>query len=201
MLVHDVEQGTDSWFQVRSGIPTASEFDKLLTMTGKPSTQIEGYINLKVAEALAGQNVETWQGNQWTERGHELEPDAASLYGLINDCVPQEVGFVTDDDKTCGCSPDRLIGDDGLLEIKCPAPQNHVGYLLKNECPSTYYLQVQGQLMITGRQWCDFMSYHPLLDPMIVRVDRDEDIMAALRERIKYFNEEVKKRVNAIKGR
>ena len=201
MKTHNVEQGTDDWFKVRSGIPTASEFDKLLTSTGKPSTQIEEYINLKVAEVLAGQNVETWTGNQWTDRGHELEPQAASMYGLINDCDPIEVGFVTDDESTCGCSPDRLVGNDGLLEIKCPAPQTHVGYLLDGKCPATYYLQVQGQLMITGRNWCDFMSYHPLLDSLIVRVERDDKIMDALRERIVYFNNEVKRRVYAIKGR
>jgi hypothetical protein len=200
MKTYNVEQGADEWFKVRSGIPTASEFDKLLTSTGKPSTQIEGYINLKVAEVLAGQNVETWTGNQWTERGHELEPMAASMYGLINECEPIEVGFVTDDERTCGCSPDRLINDDGLLEIKCPAPQNHVGYLLGGKCPTTYYLQIQGQLMITGRQWCDFMSYHPLLDPLILRVKRDESIIDALRERIEYFNNEVADRVKQIKG-
>lgn len=201
MKTHDIEQGTDAWHQLRSSIPTASQFDKLLTSKGEKSKQIEGVINEKVANVIAGETLETWQGNQWTERGHELEPLAAEHYEFIYpERNVQEVGFVTDDDETCGCSPDRLVDDNGLLEIKCPKPDTHVSYLLSGKCPAKYYLQVQGQLMITGREWCDFMSYHPKLPELIVRVERDEKIITALRERIKYFNDEVKNRVNAIKG-
>jgi len=201
MKTHNIEQGTDEWHELRSGIPTASQFGKLLTSTGAKSTQINGVINEKVANIIAGETLEVWQGNQWTEQGHELEPLAADHYAFIYpDRKVQEVGFVTDDNNTCGCSPDRLIDDNGLLEIKCPKPEIHIGYLIANKCPSGYYLQVQGQLMITGREWCDFMSYHPKLPELIVRVWRDDEIISALKERIEYFNAELERRVNAIKG-
>jgi putative phage-type endonuclease len=202
MIIHNVEQGTDEWHNLRIGIPTASQFDSLVTSEGEPSKQIEGIINEKVANVIAGKVLESWDGNKWTERGHELEPLASAHYEFIyDDRKVETVGFVTDAEKTCGCSPDRLVNDDGLLEIKCPMPKTHIDYLISGKLPTTYFQQVQGQLMITGRDWCDFMSYHPDLPELIVRVERDDEFIEKLKARIDYFNAEVKKRVEIITNR
>lgn len=173
MLVHNVTQGTPEWLQCRLGIPTASEFDKIITPTGKPSAQADAYMNKLLAEMMVGKPVDTFEGNTWTERGNELEPSAVSFYELQNDVEATAVGFITDDARTMGCSPDRLIGEHGLLECKCPAPHTHVEYLLNRKIDQKYYPQLQGQLLVTGRQWVDIISYHPEMAPVVIRVEQD----------------------------
>ncbi len=183
MKVYDFEQGSEEWLQIRLGKPTASEFDKIITGTGKASTQVNGYINKLLAEVIMGKPAESFK-SEAMERGSQLEQEAADYYEMLNDAVLHKVGFCTDDAGLFGCSPDRLVGDDGLLEIKCPLPHTHVSYLLSGKMDTGYKPQVQGQLMITGRAWCDFMSYHPDMPPLIVRVDRDEDYIESLKNEL-----------------
>lgn len=201
MKAHDLEQNSNAWHELRRGIPTASMFSNIITTKGERSKSITDCINEKAANVIAGETLETWQGNQWTERGHELEDDAVSHYSFIYDNYDvQKVGFVTNDDNTAGCSPDRLINDDGLLEIKCPMPKIHMAYLRANKLPTAYFQQVHGQMLITGRKWCDFMSYHPKLPALIIRVERDDEFCEKLSEQIKYFNEELARVVVSVKG-
>lgn len=192
MLIHNVEQGTEDWFKVRLGIPTASCFDRIITPTGKDSTQAEAYENKLVAELLTGKPVDDFDGNAWTERGNELEPDAANFYAMQHDVEPVKIGFVTDDARAYGCSPDRMIGDDGLLEIKCPAPHTHVKYMLDQSIDRKYYPQLQGQLFVTGRLWVDIISYHPEMQPVILRVERDEPFIIDLAKLLKRVSNNVK---------
>lgn len=193
MIIHDVTQGGDEWKRLRAGLPTASEFDKIVTTTGKPSTQYDAYINKLLAEIITGKPVDTFEGNAHTERGNELEPAAVAFYELQRDVEAVKVGFVTNDEGTYGCSPDRLLGDDGLLEVKCPAPHTHVGYLLNPNVDRKYYPQLQGQLLVTGRQWVDIISYHPEIQPVIIRVERDlkflEELSRLLRDFTAALNE------------
>lgn len=180
MIVLDMEQGTEEWLAARLGIPTASNFKKLFTATGKPSTSAETYFYELLAERLTGKPSNEYT-NEWMVRGTELEPEARSTYEFIHDVQVQQIGFVyLDDRRHVGCSPDGLIGDEGLIEIKAPKASTHVKYLLDGKVPSDYVPQVQGQLWITGRKFCDFVSYHPDCDPFIVRVDRDDDYIAGL---------------------
>lgn len=191
MIVHDVQQGSPEWFACRLGIPTASEFDKIITPTGKASTQYEAYANRLLAEQMTGKPGEAFEGNAWTERGNELEPDAVAFYELQRDVQAVRVGFCTDDGRTMGASPDRLIGDDGLLEVKCPAPHTHIQYLLDQNIDRKYYPQLQGQLLVTNRKWVDIISYHPELPPVILRVDRDEVYLAAMVKLLADFRREL----------
>lgn len=191
MLVHDVEQGSPEWFAARLGIPTASEFSKIITATGKPSTQATDYALTLVAEQMLGHEVEKWQGNMWTDRGKELEQEAADYYELTTGVTLQKVGFVTNDEKTMGCSPDRLVGDDGLLEIKCPAAHTHLKYMLDKKLDASYMPQLQGQLLVTGRKWVDIISYYPEMKPVIIRVHRDEAYLAKLGEYLHSFLMEI----------
>lgn len=192
----DCEQGSDEWIAARLGIPSASMYGKIITTQGKWSTQADTYINQLVAEKLTGEQTPFYQ-NEHMARGTELEPDARKMYEFIKDVEVQEVGFCLHDTLEAGASPDGLIGEDGGLEIKCPAPATHVEYLRGGKLPSKYKQQVMGCLWITGREWWDFMSYHPSMKPLIVRVERDEDYIAELEacvsKAVKLIEENVEK--------
>jgi hypothetical protein len=180
MRIIDCEQGTDEWLAARLGIPSASMYGKIITTQGKWSTQADSYINQLVAEVLTGERTPVYQNEHMT-RGTELEPEARRMYEFIfSDNKVDEVGFCMHDTLEAGASPDGLIGDDGGLEIKCPAASTHVEYLRGDTLPSKYKQQVMGCLWITGREWWDFMSYYPNMKPLIVRVERDEEYIAEL---------------------
>jgi putative phage-type endonuclease len=190
MRVIVAEQRSPEWYAARLGVPSASQFGKIITPTGKRSTQADGYLNKLVAEILTGKS-DQQEPNEAMTRGTELEPEARSYYELIGGQV-EEVGFCLHDDGF-GCSPDGLVGDTGLLEIKCPLAHTHVEYLRENALPGLYAPQVQGQLLVTGREWCDFLSYHPDMRPLLIRVERDEKFISilhdALREMVEQINE------------
>jgi hypothetical protein len=182
MIVHDCIQGTPEWASLRAGKPTSSDFDRIITpKTGKPSSQAESYMFRLIAERLMGHPVVEFVSH-WMDRGSQMEAEAVSFYEFQRDLETVKVGFVTDDAGSIGASPDRLVGEDGLLEIKVPAEHTHVGYLLKHAVDQAYWPQVQGQLWITERQWVDILSYHPEMPPALIRVQRDDayiDLLAA----------------------
>lgn len=183
MQILEAEQGTQEWLDARLGRPSASQFHKLITSSGKPSTQADGYINAMIAERLMGYSEPVYVTDAM-QRGTDLEPEARELYEFISDVKVQEVGFILDNSGEFGCSPDGLIGEEGGLEIKCPAPHNHIAWSRKGVCPTKHYAQVQGCMYITERKWWDFMSYHPDMKPFIVRVERDEEFITNLAEQI-----------------
>ena len=177
---HLIEQNTDEWMELRRGKFTASSFSDLFL---KPTTA--GYRNAifkVVYERLTGEQPESFT-NDWMQRGHELEPFAVQQYELetFNDVLPG--GFFELNDYV-GASPDGLIGEDGLLEIKCPAYSTMIQYLIDRKLPTQYKWQVQGQLYVTGRKWTDFFAYHPKLKPIIIRVERDEVMISELEQKL-----------------
>lgn len=180
---HEVDQNSDEWFELRAGKPTASEFGKVITGTGKLSSSLENYAAQLAAEKFAGTQLERWEGNQWTERGHELEEMAAMSYAMKHQVSPELVGFATNEDV--GCSPDRLVGDDGLLEIKNLAPANHVlalsRYAAKGSIEPKYIPQLQGQLCVTERKWVDLYFHNPDLPCLTVRFERDEKYICTMK--------------------
>ena len=178
MIILDVEQGTEEWLQARLGVPTASNYSKIITSTGKPSAQADKYINDLVAQKLTGQIPEMFKSDAM-QRGNDLEPQARAYYEFMTDNVVEEVGLILNYDGA-GCSPDGLIGDDGGIEIKCPLGATHVSYLRANKLPTEYVQQVQGCMYITGRSWWDFVSFHPDMESMIIRVERDDEFIEKL---------------------
>jgi hypothetical protein len=186
-LLHDVDQYSDKWDALRLGIPTSSQFDRIITPQGKPSAQWKKYACHLVAEKLLGRPVETYT-SPFMERGSMLEADAVQGYEIAKQCETARIGFITNEEKTMGCSPDRLIGDDGLLEIKVPSPVTQVQYLVMGELGRAYWPQLQGQLYISQRKWVDICSWHPELPPAIVRVERDEEYIACLDSLLFDFN-------------
>jgi len=184
MKIIECEQGTPEWFEARLGIPSASNFDKIVTTKGIRSKSAEKYMYQLAGEKIFGDKEETYKSAAM-ERGTELESEAREFYELISGNSVTEVGFCLADGF--GCSPDGLIGDDGGLEIKCPSIAVHVSYLLGGEIPTDYIQQVQGNMLVTGRVWWDFLSYYPGLKPLLVRVPRDNDFCDKLETELKKF--------------
>ena len=187
-IVMDIEQRSAEWIKCRIGIPTASCFDRIITpATGMASASAVAYRRELLAEWLMGEPVSIKESG-WMQRGTEMEPEARAFYEFEADAEVTEAGFVfLDERRQIGCSPDGLVGDDGLIEIKCPAPNTHVGYLIDAKLPTAYIPQVQGALWVTGRKWCDFVSYHPEMESLIVRVRRDEPYIAKMATLIEAF--------------
>ena len=183
MRVSDAIQGSEEWLETRLGRPTASNFGKLITPTGKASTSAQGYIDELIAQRITGEIPEFFK-SEAMQRGNDLEPIAKSLYEFTHDVYVKEVGLCLHDKYECGASPDGLIGLDGGLEIKCPLPHTHVSYLRDGGIPAKYIPQVQGCLWITEREWWDFMSYHPSMEDLIVRVYRDNAYITKLAEQV-----------------
>lgn len=178
-IAHKVDQGSQEWYELRAGIPTASEFHRIVTPGGKLSKQSAGYMHHLLAELLLGRPI-VQEETRWMMRGHDLEEEAVRAYEFQTDQKTEPGGFITDDAAVIGASPDRLVGVDGLLEIKCPAEHTHVGYMTTREVEAEKLPQIQGQLLVTGRKWVDLMSYHPELPRVVVRVERDEKYISLL---------------------
>lgn len=190
MQVINMEQGSPEWLEARKGVVTGSRFKDVITPAkAELSKSSKTYMYELVAERM-GATVSFYQ-NEHMQRGNDLEPDARTAYEFIKDCTVKEVGFCLHDNKLIGVSPDGLIDEDGGIEIKCPKETTHISYLDKGELPLIYKPQVQGCLWVTGRKWWDFMSYHPDLPPLIVRVLRDEDYIKSMNEGIVKFSGEM----------
>ncbi len=199
MRIIDVPQNSPEWLAARRGVPSASDFDMIITTKGEPSKQRQKYLYRLAGEQVSGVVEETYQ-NGAMSRGKEMEDEARQLYSLINGVEVQQVGFcIPDGDFAYGASPDGLVGEEGCLEIKCPQMATHVGYLLENTLPSEYFQQTQGQLLVTGRKWVDFMSYYPGLKPLIVRVKPDKKFQQTLKAELEKFCLELKQVVERIK--
>lgn len=185
MIIIDVEQGTPEWHEARLGIPTASRFKEIVTPAkAELSKTSETYLRELLAEWLSGQPTESFSSS-WMQRGQELESPARTLYQFEREIEVRQVGFCRLGDL--GYSPDGLCGGDGLLEIKCPKPSTHIGYLMEGVLPTEYRAQVMGGLLITDRNWCDFLSYCPGMPPLLVRVDRDDKYIAKLKSGLDAF--------------
>jgi YqaJ-like viral recombinase domain len=188
MIVHQAPQQSTEWYELRLGIPTASEFSKIVTPKGQLSKQARDYAFRLIAEAILQETSESLNKLEWLSRGKELEPEAARLYEFQYDLTTQVVGLITNDEGTLGASLDRLVGADGCLEIKCPAAWTHVGYMVE-DFGDEYKPQVQGQLLIAEREWCDRFSYHPRLPPHCHRTYRDEVFIKLLSKSLDAFLE------------
>ena len=187
MKIINCEQGTKEWFDSKLGIPSASNFDKIITTRGVVSKSKIKYLYRLAGEKVSGIMEETYQ-NAAMARGVEMEHEARNLYSVITGKQVQEVGFCVNEGKYIfGASPDGLVNDEGCIEIKCPTIAVHVEYLLKNDLPTAYFQQVQGQLFVTDRKWCDFVSYYPGIKSLIIRVERDEKFINALKTELKLF--------------
>lgn len=198
MIIHDVEQGSEDWFKVRRGIPTASSFDKIITAGGQKSKSSVDYMDKLIAEFMTKETVSDFKGNAHTERGKELEPEAIQSYEMVMVAEVKRVGFVTNDAATFGCSPDGLLDGGGGLEIKCPASHNHVYYMRTDKLADEYKVQTQGNMFVTGRSWWHTMSYHPKMKPLIIRTERDTPFLMKMSSYLNEFTIEMANEIQAL---
>ena len=191
MIVHDVEQGTPAWLKVKAGVPSSSNFSKLVTGTGEESTQLESYaMTLALEKTFKGPIDDGWKGNKFTDRGNDLEPLARADFAMTRQVTVTEVGFITDDLMRYGASTDGLVEDDGVVEFKNLIATSFGAlalYLDRNNgaTPPGYIPQIQGELFVTGRAWCDIVFYHPQFQPIIHRHYPDPEFHAVLSKQIK----------------
>jgi len=190
MIVLNVEQRSDEWFAARRGIPTASNFKKIITATGKRSTQRKDYMYQLAAEKLTGIKEEGFTSKAMDE-GTEREEECKWVYAMKKGVYVREVGIILSDDRRYGASPDGLVGDKGSIEMKNPKGKTAVKYLMANKVPSEYFQQVQGQLYVSEREWCDFISYYPGLPMFIVRVFPDDVFIKQLKKELVAFCDEL----------
>ena len=203
MMIELMEQGTDECFAIRIGKVTASRVADVIAKTKSGySASRDNYMAQLVCERLTGQKGESFT-NAAMQHGTETEPLARAAYEALKDVLVDEVGFVPHPTiKMAGASPDGLVGDDGLLEIKCPNTATHIETLLSESVPTKYYTQMQFQLACTGREWCDFVSFDNRLPEelqlFVKRVPRDEMYIKLMEAEIVQFIAELDDKINKL---
>ncbi len=199
----DIIQGSPEWFAIRCGKVTASKMADIVAKTKSGwGASRANYLAQLVCERLTGQVAESYS-NAAMAWGTENEPSARSAYCFLNDVEVAEIGFV--DHPTIpmsGASPDGLIGDDGLIEIKCPNTATHIEFLLTGNIPEKYRLQMLWQMACTGRQWNDYASFDPRLPAdlqlKVVRLLRDDAAIRSLETEVAVFLSELDGKLAAI---
>lgn len=192
-----MQQGSEEWFAARLGKVTASKvYDVMAKTKSGYAASRKNYMMDLLCERLTGQKVETYS-NTAMLRGTELEPAARATYELLTGEAVREVGFINHPAIAMfGASPDGLVGDDGLLEIKCPNTATHVEFIRTLKPDGKYLLQMQVQMMCTGRAWTDFVSYDDRLPVALqfatVRVDADKEKQAEIEVEVVKFLDELR---------
>ena len=194
----ECEQGSPEWFEAHRGIPTASRYADVLA-EGKGIMRAR-YMRQLAAEIITEEPMETYK-NAKMERGKEHEPDLRKRYAFDHDADVEQVGFLRSTMMATGCSPDGLVGVDGMIEIKSTEPDLLIELLDSGRAPTQHMAQIQGNLWITGRDWCDLVIGWPKLPLFTVRVKRDEPYMANLRRELDRFNQELHEMVGRIKAK
>lgn len=199
----EIIQGTDEWFAARLGKVTASRVADVIakTKTGYSASR-DNYMAQLVCERLTGQKGESFS-NAAMQWGTETEPQARAAYSAARFEIVEEVGFVNHPTiEAAGASPDGLVGDLGLIEIKCPNTATHIDTLLSQTVPSKYNTQMQWQMICTGRHFCDFVSYDPRLPTelqmFIKRVEYDPVYGAMLEKEVIGFLKELDTKIEQL---
>jgi len=196
-------QGTEEWLLERCGKVTASRIADVVAKTRSGwGASRANYMAQLIVERLTGKPVETYQ-NQAMVWGIETEPQARAWYEFTTNMKVEEVGFIRHPSiDMSGASPDGLVCDHGLLEIKCPNSATHIDFLLTGVIPDKYIKQMQWQMACTGREWCDFVSYDPRmpteLQAKVVRVFRNSDMIGCLEKDVIEFLTEVDQKVDKL---
>lgn len=204
LVIYNMEQGSDEWLQARCGVPTSTTISAMLTPTGKiaDNQTSRTMIAELAAERLTGRPPEPiWSKD--IERGHLDEPIAREIYAEHTGVEVEEVGFMvtgyiprdgseTDIANDLGYSPDGLVGEHGLIEIKSRRPKLHLQYVLTGQIPFAHMVQMQTGMLVSGRAWCDYISYSGGLPMHIKRVYPDAEMLERILEAATHLEREVK---------
>lgn len=201
----NVEQGSDLWKELRLGHVTASCVADIMSKGKSGEAESRKKYRMKlVAERLTRQGQESFS-NSAMEWGVEQEAYARMAYEVVTNSLVDKTGFWHHPQiPYVGVSPDGLVGNDGLVEIKCPNTTTHLDYILDNKVPTKYYKQIQCQLWVTGREWCDFVSYDPRLPEknqlFIKRCPRDDEFIGEMQTSVLEFLTEVELMIKLLLG-
>ena len=192
------DQYTPAWWEARKGIPTASEFHRIITdVKGEYAAGAKSYIAQLIADKY-----NPWYPNandvqtSSMQNGSIMEPRIRKLYKLERMCELRQIGFWLSEDGRLGCSPDSFADEDGVLEIKAPEPHTHVTWLLAGTLPKQHRAQCHGHLIVTGRKWCDFVSHCDGFPDLVVRVEPDlytEQLRECLGEFLRDYDDALEK--------
>lgn len=193
------DQGSPEWVSARLGLPTASEFSTIMAKgrDGGASVTRKKYLHQLAAEIITGEPGESYS-NGYMERGKAQEAEARRLYAFMHDADPELVGFIRNGPR--GASPDALLGNDGLLEIKTRLGHLQIELLLQDRLPPEHRAQVQGCIWIAERDWCDLAVYSPGLPLFVCREYRDDGYIASLSGAVARFNEELTEIVERVRA-
>ena len=198
-----MEQGTPEWFAARLCKVTASRVADIIAKTKSGySTSRANYMAELVCERLTGRQGDFFQ-NAAMAWGTNTEPMARAAYEALEGMLVEETGFVSHATiEMAGASPDGLVGDDGLIECKCPMTATHLETLLGKSVPSKYVAQMQWQMACTGRKWCDFVSFDPRMPEhmqlFVKRLERDEDYIIELEREVEKFLSELEEKITTL---
>lgn len=200
-----IQQGTPEWLALRAGKVTASRVADILAKTKTGVSASRGNYLIQLALERATGTIEPSYTNEAMQWGIDNEAQARMAYEVQSGNFVDQVPFVDHSNiDGFGCSPDGLIGNLGLVEIKCPNSATHWSYLKANAPPNKYYIQMQAQMACTNTEWCDFVSFDPRMPErsqlLIVRVDREQDFIDEIEKEVKQFLNEVQIEVNLMKG-
>jgi len=198
------EQRTEEWFKQRLGKVTASAISNVIakTKTGVSASR-ENYSTQLTLERLTGEQAEFYT-NAAMEWGTTTEPKARQNYEIYRDVFVDEVGFITHPMiEMSGASPDGFVGEDGLVEIKCPESKTQMETLLNQKVPTKYMPQMQWQMACTGRKWCDFVSFDPRMPEnlrlFVQRVERNDEYIVMLEQEVREFLTDVERKVEILR--
>lgn len=198
----DVEQGTEAWLRLRLGIPTASCFADIMAQPKEPGKGMRKGLLYKLAgEILTGEPAESFR-NAYMERGHRLEPEARAWYVMMTDEPVRQIGFARN--GRMGASPDALVGEHGGLEIKTVTAAIMIEILERkpDDPPPEHLKQVQGNMLVCGRQWWDLVIYCcRSIPPAVFRIHRDPAYCAELLAEINRFNADVDALVAKVRAK
>lgn len=200
-----MEQRTEEWFKARLGKVTASRVADIIAKTKSGySASRDNYMAELICERLTGTKGEFYQ-NAAMLWGTEQEPHARAAYEAAKGVLVEEVGFVPHGlIEDAGASPDGLVGEDGLVEIKCPNTSTHLDFLLVSKIPEKYITQMMWQMICTGRKWCDYVSYDPRLPEhmrmKVVRVVADQVLMTQIENEVVQFLDELKNKITKLEA-
>ena len=206
MTHQHMTQGSDEWLDYRLGRVTASRIADLMAKTKSgPSASRKNYMAQLVCERLTGAREDGFKSAAMAH-GTDTEPQARSAYEFMTDFTVTEVGFIDHPRiDMAGASPDGLVGDDGMLEIKCPTSATHIDTLLSGNIDGKYLKQMQFQLACAGRAWCAFVSYDPRLPAemqlFVKRIPRDPALIVEIETEVSEFLAEVDQTVAALRAR
>lgn len=196
MIIHNFDQRTDEWYQIRLGKLTGSDFH---TFLGNGETKKNKLLQ-KAAEKITGKSDEEHFVTEDIQRGIDLEDEAILAYEMTSGNNVDKVGFI-EENEFVGCSPDGLVGDDGIIEVKCPKQSVFLKQVIDQKIKPEYYTQIQFNLLISGRKWCDYIAYNKNFPLFIKRFEIDTEAREKIVKAIEECTGKIKEFISLYEGR